>query len=131
MVDFSAGAISSDGALVLLEHIERKQGLIRHFASVFPDHRMPVKVTHGVEKLLRQLIFMLMQGNQDSNDVVQMIDEPLSEDVLGGIMASQPTLSRFENSMHKHAMFALSRAWVDRYEDSLAGRGEVLYLATQ
>ena len=60
LVDFSAGAISSDGALVLLEHIERKQGLIGHFASVFPDHRMPGKVSHGVEKLLRQRIFMMM-----------------------------------------------------------------------
>jgi len=125
LVDFSAGAISSDGALVLLEHIERKQGLIGHFASVFPDHRMPGKVSHGVEKLLRQRIFMMMQGYQDCNDVEQLIGDPLFEDVLGGIMASQPTLSRFENSMDKHAMFDLSRAWVDRYVDSLAGRGNV------
>lgn len=125
-VDFSADAISTDGAVVLLEQIERKHRLIRHFASLFPDKRMPGKVTHSIEKLLKQRVFMLMQGYEDCNDAERLVEDPLFEDVLGGIMASQPTLSRFENSMDKHAMFALCQAWVNRYVDSLEGRTEVI-----
>ena len=36
-VDFSAEEISSDGSLILLEKIEREQGLLKYFSSIIPD----------------------------------------------------------------------------------------------
>jgi len=39
IVDFSAEAISSDGAVVLLEKIERKHKLLRNFSALIPDYR--------------------------------------------------------------------------------------------
>lgn len=35
-------------------------------------------------------------------------------------MVSQPALSRIENSMDKHAIFALKRGWVNQYVNSLS-----------
>jgi hypothetical protein len=124
-VDFSAEQVSSDGAVVLLEKLERTHKVIRRMASYIPDRRDPDKVVHSVEKLLRQRVFTLMQGYEDCNDTEHLKNDPLLVDVLGGDLASQPTLSRFENSLDKHAMVALCHAWVDRYVDSLAGRTRI------
>jgi len=48
--------------------------------------------------------------------------DPLFKDVLQGDLASQPTISRFENSMDKHSIFKLCDTWVDNYVSSLSGR---------
>jgi hypothetical protein len=125
-VDFSAEGISSDGAVAGLEKLERNHKVIRRFSRHIPDQRDPSKVEHSVEKLLKQRVFTLMQGYEDCNDVEYLQKDPLFADVLGGDMASQPTLSRFENSVDKHALFGLCHSWVDRYVDSLRGRSEII-----
>lgn len=125
-MDFSAEGISSDGAVVLLEKLERNHCFISRFSRHIPDKREAGKVEHSVEKLLKQRVFTLMQGYEDCNDVEYLTNDPLFKDVLGGDMASQPTLSRFENSVNKQAMFALCESWVDRYVDSLAGRSNII-----
>ncbi len=124
-VDFSAGEISSDGAIVLLEKLERKHKLIDYFSQYIPDHRDPFRTVHSIEKLLKQRVFTLMQGYEDTNDVEHLKNDPLFQDILDGEMASQPTLSRFENSLGKQGIFDLCYAWVDRYVASLKGREEI------
>lgn len=124
-VDFSAEGISSDGAVVLLDKLERKHKVIARMAGYIPDRREQTRVTHSVEKLLRQRVFTLMQGYEDCNDTEHLKNDPLFHDILGGQLASQPTLSRFENSVDKHALFDLCYGWLDRYVDSLAGRRQI------
>lgn len=58
-VDFSAEGVSSDGAVVLLEKLERKHKLIGRFSRHIPDKREAGKVEHSVEKLLKQRGFTL------------------------------------------------------------------------
>lgn len=125
-VDFSAEGVSSDGAVVLLEKIDRRRQLIQRFSQVIPDRRDPSKVDHSVEKMLRQRVFLLAQGYEDCNDAGQLKDDPVLTDTLGGNLASQPTLSRFENSIDKRAIFDLCYSWIERYVDSLAGRRKVI-----
>ncbi len=125
-VDFSAGEISSDGALVLLEKLERKHKLISYFSGHITDPRDPFRTTHSIDKILKQRVFTLMQGYEDTNDVGHLKNDPLYQDVLAGELASQPTLSRFENSLGKQGIFDLCHAWVDRYVASLAGRDELI-----
>jgi hypothetical protein len=125
-VDFSAGEISSDGSVLLLEKLERKHKLIRHFSKFIPDNRDPLRTIHKIEKLLKQRVYSLMQGYEDTNDVNYLKNDPLYKDVLDGDMASQPTLSRFENSMDKTSIFALCYAWVDRYVSTLKHRKRII-----
>ncbi|MDR9366244.1 MAG: transposase, partial [Balneolaceae bacterium] len=66
-VDFSAEGVSSDGAVVLLDKLERNHKVIAGLACYLPDRRDSTKVTHSVEKLLRQRVFTLMQGYEDCN----------------------------------------------------------------
>ena len=125
-IDFSADEISSDGSVVLLEKLERKHKLLRYFSNYIPDHRDPIRTVHKVNKLLRQRIYTLMQGYQDTNDVNYLKNDPLYKDILDGDMASQPTLSRFENSMDKASIFTLCYAWVDRYVSTLKNRNRII-----
>ena len=53
-----------------------------------------------------------MLGYEDANDVTHLQNDPLFKDVLQSDLASQPTLSRFENSIDKASIFKLSYACV-------------------
>jgi hypothetical protein len=125
-VNFSAEEISTDGAVVLLEKLERKNKLLKEFSKLIPDYRHPLRTVHSKEKLLKQRVFMLMQGYEDTNDVFHLQNDPLFKDILEGDLASQPTLSRFENGIEKQTIFTLCYACIDRYVAGLAGRKEVI-----
>ena len=70
-VDFAAGEIRSNGVVVLLEKLERQHKLIQYFSEHIPGHRNPFHTQHSVEKLLKQRVFTLMQGYEDTNDVAR------------------------------------------------------------
>jgi len=125
-VDFSASQISTDGSLILLEKIEREHKLIKKFGKYLPDLRHPKFITYSRESQLKQRVFMMMLGYEDANDVNHLQHDPLFKDVLQGNLASQPTISRFENSMNKQSIFDLSNAWVDHYVSSLSGRKRIV-----
>lgn len=125
LVDFSSEEISSDGALVLLEKLERDHKIIDYFSKLIPDKRDPLLITHSIGKLLKQRVFMLMQGYEDCNDVFHLQNDPLYKDILEGDLASQPTLSRFENSIDKRTIFCLCYSWIERYVSTLKGRSSV------
>lgn len=125
-VDFSASEISSDGSLILLEKIEREHKLLKRFSKYLPDSRNPLLITYTREAQLKQRVFMMMLGYEDVNDVTHLQHDPLFKDVLQGDLASQPTISRFENSLDKHSIFELSNSWIARYVSSLSGRKRIV-----
>lgn len=124
--DFSAEEISSDGAVLLLEKLERKHHLIKYYSNIMPDFRDPFRIVHSMEKLFKQRIYSLMLGYEDANDVNYLKSDPLLQDILDGDLASQPTMSRLENSVDKHSVFRLCYAWIDRYVSSLKGREQII-----
>lgn len=126
LVDFSASEISSDGSLLLLEKIEREHKLIKKFSKCLPDLRNQRLIKFSRESQLKQRVFMVMLGYEDTNDVAHLQHDPLFKDILQGDLASQPTISRFENSLDKKSIFELSDAWVDHYVSSLAGRKRIV-----
>ncbi len=67
-----------------------------------------------------------MLGYEDANDVDYLKNDPLLQDVLEGELASQPTISRFENTMNKHTIFELCYAWVDQYVNTLKNRKKII-----
>jgi len=126
LADFTAEEISSDGAVVLLEKIERKHKLLNYFSKFIPDYRDPLRTTHSREKQLKQRVYMLMQGYEDCNDVFHLQNDPLFKDILEGDLASQPTMSRFENAIDKRAVFNLCYACIERYVSGLSNQNEVI-----
>jgi hypothetical protein len=50
---FDGGTLTSDGGLLLLSEVERRRGILRHFAVRFRDQRNPAYVKYRLEELVR------------------------------------------------------------------------------
>ena len=126
-LDFSAEAVSSDGAIVLSRKLERKYKLIEQFCKDIPEFRDPRYIDHSIEEIVSQRVFLMMQGYDDCNDVERLKDDPVVTEMLGGGLCSQPSVSRFENSISIRTIYELSLAWIDRYVSSIKkGRKKII-----
>jgi hypothetical protein len=123
---------SSDGGAVLLKAAERRYRLIDGFARCLVDDRQSGKVRHRLEDLLAQRIFGLACGHADANDADRLADDPIHklllgrDPVAGDPLASQPTISRFENRAGVQALYAmgceLAASVIERHQRRLHGR---------
>lgn len=110
---------SSDGGAVLLKAADRRLGLIARLATALVDGRQAGKVRHAVADLLAQRIYGLALGYEDANDAARLADDPIHklllerDPVRGAALASQPTLSRFENDATRGELKAMSEALFD------------------
>lgn len=117
--NFSAEEISSDGAVFLSKKIERKNRIIKSFASILNDKRNKYYISHSNEKLIAQRVYSLIQGYSDCNDSEYLSNDPIFEAALEGELASQPTLTRLENSIGIKDIWRLSEYMVERYIDTI------------
>jgi len=122
LVDFSGKNISSEGGVFLLEKIERNHNIIKNLSRAISDKRHQSYIYHDVYKILKQRVFMQALGYEDANDADILKNDKLFTSVFSGTIASQPTISRFENAMTKQQIFTILYAWLDAYIQTLAGR---------
>ena len=119
-LDFSAEEISSDGGILLSEKIERRSGIIHSFCKFLPDKRNPKKIEHSLEKMIKQRVFLQIQGYEDCNDEKYLRNDPVITEMLDGDPASQPTLSRLENSLSLRDIYKISEEYfIDSYAESI------------
>ena len=110
---------SSDGGAILLKGIDTQWGLTKQLAACLEDDRQPGKVRHQRLELLRQRLFGLACGYADCNDAARLADDAihkllLERDPLAGpALASQPTLSRFENAVGPRELIAMGHVLAD------------------
>jgi hypothetical protein len=122
---------SSDGGAVLLQAANRRYGLIEAMAGCLRDRRQAAKVEHSFVELLGQRIHGLACGYPDANDSARLAGDPIHKmlvgrDPLSGRdLASQPTLSRFENGADPQALYRmgmeLARSVIERHGKRLGG----------
>ena len=105
-ITFDEPTTSSDGGVILLNGADRLLGLTDVFVRFIDDPRQPGKIDHTVEPLIRQRIFGIACGYRDGNDAARLAGDPMMRLASGRSLddesdapASQPTLSRFENSL--------------------------------
>ena len=123
---------SSDGGAVLLKAAERLYGLVAGFARCLVDRREPGKIRHTLAELLGQRIFGIACGHPDGNDADHLAADPIHklllgrDPVAGEALASQPTISRFENGVGRSALYELARELamrvIERHQRRLDGR---------
>ena len=105
-IQANAPNISSDGGLLVLGRLEKRHGLAKRVSSCLVDWRRG-EVDHPLAKLAAQRIFAICMGWEDCNDFGSLCDDPLYRLALGSRPASQPTLSRFENSVGATSLYRL------------------------
>ena len=104
----------------------------RPFARCLVDKRAPEKVRHTLEDLVGQRVFGIACGHPDGNDADHLADDPIHklllgrDPVAGGRLASQPTISRFENDAGRSALYRMGRelaaSVIERHRRRLGGR---------
>jgi len=110
---------SSDGGAILLKAADQRLRLSERLAACLPDWRQPGKVEHEVVELFRQRLFAIACGYADCNDAARLAEDPIHKMLVGRdpidgeSLASQPTLSRFENAPSRTALFRLGNALCD------------------
>jgi len=114
---------SSDGGAVLLKAAERQYGMVDEFADCLVDARQPGKIRHTLADLLGQRIFGIACGHPDANDADRLTDDPIHklllgrDPITGDGLASQPTISRFENHVGRAALYRMARELAMRVVD--------------
>jgi hypothetical protein len=102
---FDTPHASSDGGAVLLKSLDTQLQLTKRLAACLVDGRQPGKVEHQTLELLRQRVFGLACGYADCNEAARLADDAIHkllidrDPIAGPKLASQPTLSRFENAV--------------------------------
>jgi hypothetical protein len=116
---FDAGQISSDGGVLLLAGADKRLGLIDRLAALIPDHRDPTLITHTMSDILRARTFAIACGYPDADDLDDLRTDPAFKLACGRLpesgddLASQPTMSRWENAPDLRTLIRLSRGMVD------------------
>ena len=59
---FDGGRLTSDGGVMLLAAAERQRGIADRLASLIPDPRDPLRVTHSVADILRARMLAIACG---------------------------------------------------------------------
>ena len=117
---FDGGRLTSDGGLPWLGEADAALGLCEALAACIPEWRRgPVR--HSLSTLVRQRVFQIALGYEDQDDADTLRRDPLLKLLCGrspetdADLASQPTFSRLENAVDRHACYGLAEALAEVY----------------
>jgi hypothetical protein len=115
-VEFTQPTQSSDGGVILLKAVDGKLCLTRALAMAIRDPRQRGKITHDVWTVIQQRVFAIACGYPDQDHAARLAKDPALKLVCEqreGSLASQPTLSRLENGLHRGDLLRLAYALSD------------------
>jgi hypothetical protein len=127
---------SSDGGAILLKGLDSDLELTQRLAACLRDDREPGKVLHPLGDLLRQRIYGIACGYPDCNDADRLVHDPIQKLLLdrdpieGNSLGSQPTLSRFENSLSSKDLLRmgceLADVVIEHHAERLNGKARLI-----
>jgi hypothetical protein len=132
--DFSGGVLTSDTGVLFLREVEKGIGVIRRLAAVLSDQRHQSYIDHSYKELLSQRIYQIACGYEDANDCNDLKSDPAIKSacdrlpLTGADLASQPTMTRLENSASRTDLYRMARALVDTFLDSYKSPPEAIIL---
>lgn len=133
-LSFSGDRISSDGGLLLLREIDRELNLLSSASQCISDSRDERYIDHTVRELLSQRVFQIAAGYEDCNDCNDLRGDMILKMCTNRLphsdndLASQPTMSRLENSVTKSDLFRLGKCLVDHFMGSYSEPPSVIIL---
>lgn len=119
VVQFDRPEESSDGGAILLKVVDKQLALTERLADSVQDSRQAGKVSHPMAELLRERVFAIACGYPDCNDAAKLRTDPVMKlacdraPLEGRSLASQPTLSRFENALSRADLMRMAYALTD------------------
>lgn len=125
VVEASAAPLSSDGGLLAFRQLDEETGYTKSIAAVLDDPRAPDQIDHTFEEMTRARVYGILAGYEDQNDHDVLRTDPVFKLVTGRLptaasLASQPTLSRFENAITIASLKRLRDVFIDQFLASFA-----------
>ncbi|MDA2926866.1 IS1380 family transposase [Acidobacteria bacterium AH-259-G07] len=126
---FDGGNISSDAGLLPFYALDQQNRFSSGMAACILDSRDSHYIRHQMEEMLCQRSHQIVAGYEDCNDANWLRSDPIFKTICNRLpesdpdLASQPTLSRLENSVTRKDLLRIGRWFVDRYVKQLKKRG--------
>ena len=121
VMDFKGGNLTTDSGAILLRQLDDRLGFTQRFTTCINEKRDPRKIRHALIEQVRQRIYQIACGYEDANDADDLRRDPALKIAVGRRpesdrdLASQPTLSRFENRITDREIKRLNRALLATY----------------
>lgn len=112
--------LSSDAGLLPLRQLDERLGATAQFAAALTDLRQAGSVQHTLLEMVRMRVYGILADYEDQNDHDTLRSDPIFKLVAGRLpddedLASQPTLSRFENAVDVRSLFRLRDVLIDQF----------------
>lgn len=125
VVEPSDAQLSSDAGLLPLRQFDEQVGLTQTFARALEDPRVTALCEHTFLEMTRARVFGILAGYEDQNDHDALRHEPIFKLIVDRSpedepLASQPTLSRFENTINIASLKRLRDCFIDQFIASFA-----------
>jgi hypothetical protein len=125
VVEVNPAPLSSDAGLLPIRQLDQRLGFTRQLAAALQDRRDPDLIEHSVLDLLRMRLYGILAGYEDQNDHDALRSDPVFKLVADRLptdadLASQPTLSRFENAVTIADLKRLRDVLIDQFIASFA-----------
>jgi hypothetical protein len=116
----SDAQLSGDGGLLVFRQLDERLRLTADFAAALDDPRDPNARDHTFVEMVRQRVYGILADYEDQNDADTVRGDPIFKLICGRRpdqpdLASQPTLSRFENSINIPSLKRLRVLLVDQF----------------
>ena len=134
LLAFDGGQITSDAGMLLVAQVDKQLGLSEALAAVLRDERDPDRICHSKQALLRQRVYQIAAGYEDQDDSDALRTDPVFKMLMGQApetgspLASQPTMSRFENSINWGMLWRMAEVFLDQFVASYTRAPEVIVL---
>ena len=120
VVEPGAAQVSSDAGLLPFRQLDERLGLTRQFAEALSDSRHEGYVDHTFLEMTRMRVYGILADYPDQNDHDVLRSDPIfkllcDRSTADGDLASQPTLSRFENAVDTRSFFRLRDVLIDQF----------------
>ncbi len=134
-VNFSGLDLSSDAGLLLVRQAEEKIKICEGMADCLTDNREQGKVKHPLAQLISQRVYQIVAGYKDANDSNYLRHDPIFKIACDKIpltgeelLASQPTISRWENRINKKQINATRRFFLEQFIQSYSAQPDEILL---
>jgi hypothetical protein len=120
IIEPSHGQLSSDAGLLPIRQYDERIGLTRTFAEALDDPRDADLTAHTYLEMVRSRVYGILAGYEDQNDHDTLRHDPVYKLVAdrspeGDDLASQPTLSRFENAISIASLRRLRDVFLEQF----------------
>ena len=118
VVECGSALLTSDAGLLVFREFDEKIGWTARFAAALSDRR--VDAAHSLVEMVRMRVYGILADYEDQNDHSALRHDPAFQLLAcggldGGPLASQPTLSRFENAVDIPSLFRLQDVFLDEF----------------